>query len=319
MREDAVLAGVQAIAIHPISGANDHFKGADRPMGDWTDRFKRGRTWRLMTLAAHPGDPPRKLGALEWSAISFLYWFLFMGALTPGNVSHEMAAGHEPDWLAEALRLCVAALLGASATPLLSTLATRFPLGAGQARRNLSVQLIACLAIAAGLIVVSCFLAAWLLDHRAAPTGDQVISQLFADLLLLVLCLSLLLGAIQVAPALFAARRSRDWPEQIAIGERGRAVVVPVTSIEWIETQGNYQALHTENGVHLYRSTSGALEAKLDPARFVRIHRRHIVSLAAIERIEPLSSGDGVVVMRSGARVRQARQYRPVLRARLRG
>jgi DNA-binding LytR/AlgR family response regulator len=213
----------------------------------------------------------------------------------------------------------VAALLGASVTPLLLTLASRFPLGAGPARRNVVIQLAACLAIAAGLIVVSCFLAAWLLDHRAAPTGAQLTGQLFANLLLLVLCLSLLLGAIQAAPALFEPKRSPHWPEQITLSERGRAVVVPVASIERIETQGNYQALHTEGGVHLYRSTSAALEARLDPARFVRIHRRHIVSLAAIERIEPLPSGDAVIVMRSGARLRQARQYRSILRERLAG
>lgn len=258
----------------------------------------------------------RTLPMLEWSVLSFVYWVVFMGALAPGNIRHDLDAGAALDWGGEIIRLIGAGILGASATPALLFLSRCAPLGGAHTRRNLIIQAGAILALSVLLIVASCFAAAWILEGRTAPSATYVEAQLFANVLLVFFCQSLLLAAIAVAPRVLNGGR-QEWPERLTIGERGRAIIVDLTSVEWIEAQGNYQALHTDAGVHLLRSTSAEIETKLNPSRFLRIHRRSIVALDRIQRVEPLPSGDAVVVMKSGARVRQARQYRNALRSRL--
>jgi len=110
---------------------------------------------------------------------------------------------------------------------------------------------------------------------------------------------------------------TQSYPTHLAIADRGCNIIAPVSDIDRIEAQGNYQALHTKGGLHLYRVTSAEMEARLDPAHFVRLHRSCLVSLKEIERIEPISRGDGLVILRDGAKLRQAQQYRAALRERL--
>jgi two-component system LytT family response regulator len=59
------------------------------------------------------------------------------------------------------------------------------------------------------------------------------------------------------------------------------------------------------------------LEKRLDPQRFVRIHRSAIVNIDRVSRLEPMSHGEFDVVMRSGARVKLSRTYRAQVELRL--
>ncbi len=256
-----------------------------------------------------------RLSMLEWTGLSFLYWLVFMGALTPGNISNALDAGVAPDFLREAIRLCAAAALGASVTPLLLWLAEKAPVAGKPARRNLALQGAAIVALSVVLIVVSCFLVAWVIWGQLWPSPTVVFEQLLADTLLLVLCNGLLLGAMQIAPRLQGQAREVRWAEQLTLGERGHLKIVNLRTVEWVEAQGNYQAIHADDGVHLYRGTSEGLEAMLDPDQFVRIHRGHIVARNKISAVEALPSGDATVVMQSGVRLRQSRRYRSALRA----
>jgi hypothetical protein len=49
----------------------------------------------LMAMTGPIADTPRtrEPTRLEWTGLSFLYWFVFMGALAPGNISHDLADG----------------------------------------------------------------------------------------------------------------------------------------------------------------------------------------------------------------------------------
>ncbi len=257
-------------------------------------------------------EPPRP-STFEWTLIAFVYWVIFMGALTPGNIIGMRDVGAAPNLALEAARLGVAGVLGASVTPLLLLLARHAQISRGQVRRNLAIQAAAVIALATGLIVVSCFLAAWLLAGRLLPSAEAVTSQIVANFLLL--------AAIQAMTHLRRLTRDQDapgWPERLVIGERGRLKVVEFDAVEWIETQGNYQAIHSSEGVHLYRDTLACLEVTLDPRRFVRIHRSRLIARNKVRAVEPLSSGDAIVVMESGARLRQSRKYRSALRRALR-
>lgn len=259
------------------------------------------------------------LSVARWTAISFVYWLVFMGALAPGNIQNALDAGLKPDWTDMAVRLLGAGLLGASVTPLLLRLATRMPLSGKDRWRNLAFQALSVAILAPALIAASCVLAAWAFAGKLAPPLREVLDATRANLLLLALCLSLLLAAIQLAPRLLNTGLAANgvWPDRIAVGERGRLVMVELASVDWIETQGNYQALHVGGAAYLLRETSARLAARLDPARFVRIHRRFIVAADRIRDIEPLSNGDAIVRLASGVELRQSRAYRRALREQL--
>ncbi|CAN5505107.1 hypothetical protein BH10PSE5_BH10PSE5_18780 [soil metagenome] len=252
--------------------------------------------------------------AFRWTAVAFAYWLVFMSVLAPGNLASAQAAGAHWDWGREALRLICAGLLGASVTPVLLMLAHRYP---ADGARNIARQALGVLVLAPLLILVSCVLAAWVLAHRAAPSLAEVREQLIANSLLLVFCLSLFLALIQVAQRLRPAPAEGAWLARLTISERGRVTLLEVEEVDWIETQGNYQALHAKDGVHLLRETSERLAAKLDPARFVRIHRRSIVAVDRVRQVEPLANGDAVVRLIDGTELRLSRRHRESLKARL--
>lgn len=269
-------------------------------------------------LFPRPADPSPKT-LLRWSGLAFLYWLACMTALEPGNVAGMIDAGMTPNWGLETLRLLVAGLLGASVTPVLTTLADRAPLVGRGRWRNLALQAICVVGLMLVLVLVSTALAAWLLKGEAAPSGRDLARQLFANGLLLVTCLAGFLAILQIvrAPIPAPGPMAGDWPSQIPIGGRGRVTLVEVDAIDWIETQGNYQALHAGAATHLLRATSGDLSSRLDPARFARIHRRTMVALDRVAAIEPLANGDGVVRLRDGTELRVTRSFRGALRGRL--
>jgi len=95
------------------------------------------------------------------------------------------------------------------------------------------------------------------------------------------------------------------------------ATVVELASVDWIEADGDYLELHAGSKVHLVRGTLSALEPRLDPREFVRIHRSTIVRISRVKELVPQLHGDYVVALSSGARLRLSRSYRARLGAAL--
>lgn len=93
---------------------------------------------------------------------------------------------------------------------------------------------------------------------------------------------------------------------------------VRVTDIDWIEAEGNYLRLVTGDTSHLIRDTMKAVESRLDPAQFVRVHRSAIVAIDRIRSIEAGEHGDYVITMGSGGRIESSRGYSERVRALLR-
>ena len=104
-------------------------------------------------------------------------------------------------------------------------------------------------------------------------------------------------------------RESRD-NERIAIKSGPRTIFLRKGSIEWIEAQGDYVKLHIGKEGHLLRETMMATAERLDPDRFVRIHRSRIVNLDHVREIRPLWGGDYSVLMRDGTELIMSRTYR---------
>jgi hypothetical protein len=264
--------------------------------------------------------------AWRWIGLGFLYWLTCMTALEPGNVAGASAGWMRQHWGAEALRLVGAGLLGASATPVLLILARRFPIEGGKVRRALVIQAFFIGSLSLGLVVVSCVLAAWILRGQAGPSPGYIRDQLSSQSALVTVCLSGFLAIVHCAHGFARIKQAQAARQQspagerlthVPIKERGRLTLLDLREVDWIETQGNYQALHAGDRVHLVRETSAHLSASLDPSRFARIHRRAIVALDRVRSIEPLSNGDATVRLTTGAELRVTRRHRHGLRDRL--
>ena len=102
--------------------------------------------------------------------------------------------------------------------------------------------------------------------------------------------------------------------EQLFVREGDKIVPVRVDDILWVEAAGDYSKLYTENRSYLCSLGIGALEARLDPVRFARVHRSALIALSALEHL--LSDGEGgyVATLRNRAQVRVSRSYAPKIR-----
>jgi len=100
------------------------------------------------------------------------------------------------------------------------------------------------------------------------------------------------------------------YVERLAVPVKGGIRVVRTSDIESFETEGNYLRLNTPGGRFLVRKTAAELESRLDPRQFIRIHRRFIVNIDKVHEVQPWFSGDAIVIMQSGARLRLSRTHR---------
>ncbi len=105
----------------------------------------------------------------------------------------------------------------------------------------------------------------------------------------------------------------RQGAERLMVKSSGRISFVRIEDIDWIEAAGNYVRLHVGKEDHLLRETLTALEKKLDPARFVRIHRSTIVNLDRIRELQPAFHGDYIIVLKDGAELALSRSCRDKL------
>jgi two-component system LytT family response regulator len=123
----------------------------------------------------------------------------------------------------------------------------------------------------------------------------------------------------QLAELLSDRERTRPRAERFFVRCRGRTEIVDAADVDWFEAADDYVELHVGAAVHVVRERLAELEQRLDPARFVRIHRSAIVNLARIRTIAPRFRGDADVVLTGGATVRLSRSRRRELMQRLSG
>jgi two-component system LytT family response regulator len=96
-------------------------------------------------------------------------------------------------------------------------------------------------------------------------------------------------------------------PERLAVRHGSRVVLVDVADVDWIEAEADYARIHAGERAHLVSARLQALEERLDPARFVRVHRSIIVNLSRVAELHRREDGGGALVLRSGVRLRVAR------------
>ncbi len=107
-----------------------------------------------------------------------------------------------------------------------------------------------------------------------------------------------------------AAANGGRYASRILVKQDGRMFFVKTSEIDWIEADRNYVRLHVGEVAHSIRERISHLEETLDPRLFARIHRSTIVNLNRVREMQQWFSGDYVVILEDGTRLRLSRHYR---------
>ena len=99
-------------------------------------------------------------------------------------------------------------------------------------------------------------------------------------------------------------------PQRLVVRSRGKVELLKLDEIDWIEAQHNYLRLHVGNEVHLLRQTIGEIETRLQPDKFLRIHRSLIVNVDRIRYLQACGYGEYLVVLHNGKNLPLSRGYR---------
>ena len=109
------------------------------------------------------------------------------------------------------------------------------------------------------------------------------------------------------------AGRPKSSAKRVVIRSGGRVVFVNVAEIDWVEAAGDYVTLHAAKKSWLLRETISAMEKKLEPNGFVRIHRSTLVRLDRVGEMKSLDNGEYLVLLRDGTELKLSRSYRQAL------
>jgi two-component system LytT family response regulator len=100
-----------------------------------------------------------------------------------------------------------------------------------------------------------------------------------------------------------SARPPQHYLERLVVRDGTRVTLIPVAKLDYVEAQDDYVALASQGAKHLKQQTISSVEAGLDPARFVRIHRSYIVNFERVVRIEPYGKDSRLAILADGTRL----------------
>lgn len=98
--------------------------------------------------------------------------------------------------------------------------------------------------------------------------------------------------------------------DRLPIKVNGRIIVIRLAEIDWIEADGDYVSVHVGNKAWLMRETIAALELRLAPSGFARIHRSALVNTERVKELRPRDKGEYIVVLDDGTELKLTRNYR---------
>jgi two-component system, LytTR family, response regulator len=110
--------------------------------------------------------------------------------------------------------------------------------------------------------------------------------------------------------AMAQVRKGTPFAERLVVNTAGRVVFVKVADIDWLEAAGNYVTIHAGREKHMFRETLRNLSDRLDPARFVRLHRSSVVNVDRLRELLPWARGEQVAVLIDGTQLPIGRAFR---------
>ncbi|MFY2556259.1 LytR/AlgR family response regulator transcription factor [Corallococcus terminator] len=119
-------------------------------------------------------------------------------------------------------------------------------------------------------------------------------------------------------PAAHSPSRTPDASlERVFVRDGERCWLVQLAQVPLITSEGNYARLHLEGHQPLLQRSLSYLEEKLDPARFFRASRQHLINLDFVETLEPGPGGTLVARLRGGTEVEMSRRQSQRFRERM--
>ncbi len=116
-----------------------------------------------------------------------------------------------------------------------------------------------------------------------------------------------------------ATGKEQAFSDRILVKSSGEIIFLKAEEIDWIEAEGDYMVFHVSGKTHLLRETMARLEARLDPKRFIRIHRSTIVNIDRVRKLSPSFVGEYTVVLSDGTKLKLSRSYHERLQELLKG
>lgn len=107
---------------------------------------------------------------------------------------------------------------------------------------------------------------------------------------------------------------ANGYTTRLVFKSRGRILFLSVADIRWIGAEENYVRICTASETHLLRETMAAMEQRLDPRLFLRVHRSAIVNLKYVREVRTESQGDFAVYLVEGQKVPMSRSYHARMR-----
>ena len=286
-----------------------------------------------------PSTPPTRLDRylahrFAWDATLWIAFFALEATFNAVVVDLQFTREHadvarwEPFvWEFSSVAMLVALL------PALAAFLRRFPLRFTTWKRNLPLHLLASVvySLVHVLGMVALRKGAYALagdDYRFGDWPLELAYEYLKDVRTYFLCVGVIAGnqfilrrlrgeaSLLAAPDDGAPVEPIERPERFLVRKLGKEFLVAAVDIEWLEAEGNYVNLHVKGRLYPLRSTMTSLEPRLDPLRFLRVHRSYIVNLDHLAEIEPLDTGDARLKLRDGTVVPCSRRYRASLRAR---
>ena len=116
-------------------------------------------------------------------------------------------------------------------------------------------------------------------------------------------------------PKALAQLMTATYSARILIRDRGQTHVVAVEHLEYVEAQDDYIQIHAQGKSWMKTQSLSDLEAQLDPAKFVRVHRSYLVNIDFVKGIERISKDGQVAVLQGGQQIPISRAGHERLRA----
>lgn len=102
----------------------------------------------------------------------------------------------------------------------------------------------------------------------------------------------------------------RPTDDRMVIRAGGKVIFLDLEDVDWIEAAANYVKMNVGKESYLLREGIGSVSERLDPDRFVRIHRSVIVNVRKIKELQPCDSGEYIAVLKNGKELSCSRGYR---------
>ena len=103
------------------------------------------------------------------------------------------------------------------------------------------------------------------------------------------------------------------YTERLSFKDGSKVVVLDANEIEWIDAAGDYMCIHAGGKTHIIRETMKALQQRLDPSRFQRVHRSAIVNVDKVKELHPHSNGEYFLILNNGQELKLSRSYKDVV------